>query len=186
MDHFFGYIFYFFGRYPGIDAPGFANSILQYDGPRSNDRIAVDHRIVHHDRSHTDQHIIMEGTAMNNGMMSYRNIIPNCCAISPESTMDAGAVLHIYFIADPDKVNITPDNGIEPETAIIPGDHITHNSGIGSNKTVIAELRMFIFYREYYRHVLFFCYQLQFFMASFLASHSSSSGSLLSLGKMGR
>jgi len=60
--------------------------------------------------------------------------------------MYAGAILHIYLIADPDKVYITSHYRIEPEAAIITCDHITYYSCIRSNEIVVAELREFGFY----------------------------------------
>jgi hypothetical protein len=78
--------------------------------------------------------------------MSYRNIIANSGAKALESAMDAGAILHIHFVADPYKIHIAPHHRIEPKTAIITGDHIANDSRIGCNETIITKLRVFIFY----------------------------------------
>jgi hypothetical protein len=152
MYQLFGNILYFFSRHTGINTSGFTDRILQYHGAGRNDRIAVHDRIIHHDSSHPDQYIIMQRAAVHDRMMTDRDIIPNCCAIPLESAMDAGAILHIYFVTDLNEVHIASDNRIEPETAIITGDHIANDGGIGCNETIVPELRVFVFYGKYYRH----------------------------------
>jgi hypothetical protein len=71
--------------------------------------------------------------------------------------VNTGTVLHIHFVAHLYKIYVATDNRIEPKATIITGNHITDYSGIGSNKTIVTELRMFIFYGEYYSHMYFFC-----------------------------
>jgi hypothetical protein len=46
------------------------------------------------------------------------------------------------------KIHIATYYRVEPEAAVIAGDHIAYDSGIGSNETIVAELRMFTFYGE--------------------------------------
>jgi hypothetical protein len=69
-----------------------------------------------------------------------------------KSAMDAGAVLYINLVSDFNKVYIASYYGIEPETAVVTGNYIPNYSGIGGNKAISAELGVFIFYRQNYRH----------------------------------
>jgi hypothetical protein len=62
--------------------------------------------------------------------------------------VNTGPVLDIHFITNTDKVHITPYHGIEPGTAIITHDHVSHDRCVGGYETVIAKLRVFIFYRK--------------------------------------
>jgi hypothetical protein len=78
--------------------------------------------------------------------MPDRNIIADGGSIFLKCAMDTGTVLHIHFVAEFNKVHIAPDNSIEPETAIITGNHITNNGGIRGYETIVTELGKFTFY----------------------------------------
>lgn len=80
-------------------------------------------------------------------MMTNRNIVTNRCCVFLKGAMNTGPVLYVDFVAHADKVHITSYNGIEPDAAII-----THHRSIRSNKTIVAKLRVFIFYRKYNRY----------------------------------
>src|SRR5688572_32225941 len=89
--------------------------------------------------------------------------------------MNASSILYVYFITHFYKIDIAPHHRIEPYAALITHDHVSDNGGIGGYKAIVSKLRVFVFYRKYYRHLenlslkfLFFCYQLLFFMASSL------------------
>ncbi len=148
MDQLLGDILDFFGRDPRIDAARFADHIFQHHGPGSNNRMAVHNGIVHDDRTHTDQYIVMQGAAMYNGMMSDRDFVPNGGAIALVSTVDAGPVLHIDLVPDIDEIHVSAYDGIEPKTAVIPAYHIAHDGGIGRDETIIPEPGNFILNRQ--------------------------------------
>ncbi len=95
--------------------------------------------IIHHDSAHTDKYIIVQGAAMNNGMVADGYIIPDRSPVFFKGAMDAGAVLDIYLIADFDKIHIAADNGIEPGTALVAHNHITHDSGIRGDETIFSK-----------------------------------------------
>jgi hypothetical protein len=90
---------------------------------------------------------------MNDGMMPDRNIMADGGTAFLKSTMDTGPILDIYLITHPDKIDISTDDRVEPETAVITGNDITYDSGIGRDKAVFAELRENIVYGKYIRHV---------------------------------
>jgi hypothetical protein len=109
--------------------------------------------IVHHNGAHTNEYIIMNGAAMHNGIMPDGNIIADRCSVFLVSAMDAGSVLHIYFVTQLNKIHIATQHRVEPETAIITGNHIANDSGIGGNEAVVAELGVLIFYGKYDGHL---------------------------------
>src|SRR5688572_11908790 len=109
---------------------------------------------VHDYCPHTDQHIIVECTSMNDRVMPNGYIIANRCTAFLERTMNDSTILHIHFISHPDEIYITTDNGVEPETAIIPCNYISDNGGVGSNIAVGAKGGEFVFDWKYNRHNL--------------------------------
>ena len=85
---------------------------------------------------------------MNDSVMANGYIISNNGFCFLESGMYNRAILNIYFIAEADAVYVTSYHCTKPYAAIITHHHIANDSGIGSNKTIFAKLRMFIFNRE--------------------------------------
>jgi hypothetical protein len=72
--------------------------------------------------------------------------------------MNTGAILNIDFVAEPDKIYIAANDGIEPGTALISHDYIANNGGIGGNETINSKLRTLTFYGENdWHNVLFKC-----------------------------
>ena len=61
--------------------------------------------------------------------------------------MDNSTILHIYLVAHADAVDIATDNRIKPHAAAIAHHHIAYNGGIGCNKTSLAPVGCFVFYR---------------------------------------
>jgi hypothetical protein len=59
--------------------------------------------------------------------MGHRYIVPYVYRGFPVSAMHDHTVLDIDVVPDPDIMHIAPDDGIEPDAAIIPYDHIPDN-----------------------------------------------------------
>jgi hypothetical protein len=55
--------------------------------------------------------------------------------------MDNGAVLDIDFVTDSYRVHIATNNGVEPETAMIAGYHVTDDGRVFGDKTRISPFR---------------------------------------------
>ena len=68
--------------------------------------------------------------------------------------MDAGTILYVDFISNPDEIYVATYHCIEPNAAIIAHDHVAHNCGIRSNKAIYSELGMFVFNRKYDWHII--------------------------------
>jgi hypothetical protein len=154
IDHFLWYVLYLFCRHTGINTSCLANRIFQNNRPCRDDGITVNYSLVHDDRPHTDQHIVMQRATMNNRMMPDRNIIPNCCAALLKRAMNTGAVLDVYFVPDPDEIDIASYNRVEPDTAIIAHDHISDDRRVWSYECVAPKLGLLVFYRKYDGHGL--------------------------------
>src|SRR4030095_6581868 len=94
----------------------------------------------------------MQNTTVHNGVVTNRNIISDRCTGSFECTMNARSILDIYFITYADEIHIAANHCIEPDAAVVTHDHITNDSGVGSNETIFSKLRVFVFNRKYDRH----------------------------------
>jgi hypothetical protein len=85
--------------------------------------------------------------------MGNGNIVPDINRPFLVSAVDYCAVLDIHVISDSDIMNIAPDNGIEPYTAVIPHHNITGYRGIIGQKTILSEFRNRPFYGFYQCHL---------------------------------
>ena len=79
---------------------------------------------------------------MYNRIVAYWNIVANMNFCFLESGMQHSTVLDIDFVSNADAVYISANHGIEPDTALISHNYITHNSGIRGDKAILAELRV--------------------------------------------
>jgi hypothetical protein len=61
--------------------------------------------------------------------------------------MDDDAILDIDLVTDMDAAYISPDDGIEPDAAMITDFHFAYDRGVGRDETIIANARGFAFYR---------------------------------------
>jgi hypothetical protein len=62
--------------------------------------------------------------------------------------MNDRAILHVDLVAHANGIDIATNHGIEPETAIIAGDHVTDDRGIGSDIAVVSESWQNAMYRK--------------------------------------
>ena len=83
-DHFLRNILDLFSRNSCINTSGLANRTFQYHRPRRNYTITVNNGIVHYDRTHSYQYIVMQYATMHNCIVTDRNIISNSCTGSFE------------------------------------------------------------------------------------------------------
>jgi hypothetical protein len=59
--------------------------------------------------------------------------------------MNTSSVLDIYLITHANKIYITTNHCIKPNTAVVTHDHIANDGSVGSNETIFPKLRMFVF-----------------------------------------
>jgi len=78
---------------------------------------------------------------VNDGAMGNGYIAADIYRRFSVSAMDDHRILDIYIIADADVVDISPDNCIEPDTAIIADDHIPDDCRILGKETPLSDIR---------------------------------------------
>jgi hypothetical protein len=142
-----GYGFYFLSWYPGVYASGLYYGVFQNNSACGYNGMTTNHCIVHHDGTHSHQHIIFDCASVYNGQVTNAYTITNDGAGFFVCAVDNYAILNIDLIADPDGIYIPPDNCVEPDTALISNDYVANNGGIGGDKAVLTELWMDSFYR---------------------------------------
>lgn len=112
--------------------------------------------MIHHDSSHAYEYIIFDRATMHYGPMADGYIVSNRSSRFLVGAMDDSCVLNIHFIADPDTVDITADDGLEPKTAFIACDHIAGNCCIFSQVAIFSEPGKYSFYRFDQRQNVYF------------------------------
>lgn len=90
---------------------------------------------------HSNEYMIVNGTAMNDGQMSDAHIVADDGLRFFEGAMDDCIVLDINAVADADGINIAADNGVEPNRAVVAHNHIPYQGGIGGDETVLSHHR---------------------------------------------
>ena len=96
--------------------------------------------MVHHDGPHTNEDIIIDVAAMDNGPVAYGHIITDDGIRFFISAVDNGPILDIDLIANANGIDVSTDHRVKPETAIVPGDHISNYDGMIRHKVVCAQL----------------------------------------------
>ena len=114
--------------------------------------MAVYHGIIHHNGTHSNQYIVVNGTAMHQCIMTNGNMITDIGRVFLVCTVNNCSVLNIYFVSYFNIVYITTNYRIEPYTAVVTHYHIADNCGIGGNKTIFTQLRMFTKNTQYNWH----------------------------------
>jgi hypothetical protein len=117
---------------------GFHHRIFQNHSSGGNDAKGLNHRMVHDNGSHTYQYVMVQGAAVNDGIVTDTALITYGGRSFLVSAMDHGTVLDVDTVSNTDAVHVTPYNGIEPEAAPVTGDDITDDGGILSNKTIFT------------------------------------------------
>jgi hypothetical protein len=128
---------------------------LQHYGTGGYNASAFNYSTIHYNSTHTYQHIVVYGATMHNSVVAYTYIIAQRSTCALVSAVDAGPVLHIYFITHFNKVHIAPHYGVEPKATVIAGLHIADNSGVGRYKIVFAKRRRNAVNRKYDGHKKF-------------------------------
>ncbi len=118
--------------------------------------------MVHDNRPHADQHIILNSASVYDGIMCYAYIISDLYRCLPVSAMYGNTILYINIITDADIGYIAPHNCIEPHTAIVAHYYIANDGGIIGQETIAANFGMYAFYGFQKCHDIFLFYYLWF------------------------
>ena len=83
--------------------------------------------MIHYNRTHTDQNIVVQMAAMDYCIVTDTAIVADRSFSFLVGTVDNDPVLDVYFITDPDTVNVATDHSVEPDTALISHNYVTYN-----------------------------------------------------------
>lgn len=139
IDEFLRDGFDFFRRDSGIDAASFDHSVLQDHGTCCDDRVTADDGIIHHDRTHADQHVVFQAAAMYNCVVTDADIVADHDGCLLIGAMYDCSILYVHLVSYPYRVNIPTNHGIEPNAAVITHDNIPDYRGIGCDKAIVPE-----------------------------------------------
>lgn len=156
-DEIHRYVLYLFCGDAAIDGTALDPGAFEYDSACGDDGIAADLCIVHDDGAHADEHFIAQRAAMYDGVMADGDVVADDGPGFLVGGMDDDAVLDIDFVADADAVDVTADDGIEPDAAFIAYLYVADDGGIGSDETILAEFGEFTFDGENGGHRRAFC-----------------------------
>jgi hypothetical protein len=84
---------------------------------------------------------------MNNGIVGDRHPAADNSFGLLVRAMDYGPVLDIRVVADRNGMNVSPDDGIEPDGAIVAHRHFAHHNGPVGQETVLPKNRRKATYR---------------------------------------
>jgi hypothetical protein len=77
---------------------------------------------------------------MNGHVMPHRHIVANLDGRLLVQRVQHATILNVYTIADAYAINVTTQNGVKPNTAIVTNHHIANDSSIVSQITIFAYL----------------------------------------------
>lgn len=149
MNKLLGDVLYLFCGHTGVDAAALTMCVFQYYRASCNNGVTFNYRIIHHNRAHADQYIIMYSASMYNGIMPDRYIVSDGRTISLIGTMYTGAILDINLVTNTYKIYITAYDCIEPYTALITHGYVPYDRSIGRQETIITKHGQFAFNGEY-------------------------------------
>ena len=81
----------------------------------------------------------MDCAAVYDSFVCDRNVIPDGYGGFLVSAVYDGSILDVYIAADTDRVNVSADNRVKPDTAVITCYNVTRYGCIVGEETVPAE-----------------------------------------------
>ena len=127
-----------------------------YDSSFANDDI------IHHDGSHADEGVVTDMAAVERDIVPDGDIVTDLdCGLLIEGMQD-GAVLDIDVVADADGIDVTAEDGVEPDAAALPEDDISDDGSVDSEEAVLTDLRRDASYSLYECHdAYYYCLATQ-------------------------
>jgi len=124
--------------------------------PGSNDGIAFYHYPIHYDGAHANKHIVVNAATMHNGVVANAYVVANGGGVLLVGAVDAGAILHVYAVAQCNGVDIAAHHRVKPKAARIAGGHLPNDGGIWGNIAVGAKAGQQVVYGQNDGHGNFF------------------------------
>ena len=119
------------GRNSGDKGMGRDLHALRDDRARGHDRAGADVRSIEYDRAHADENFVLEGAAVDGGIVSDSAHIADDDRMQKLHAVQDGAILDIGTGADTDVVYITAQDGVHPDAGVVTEDDIAYELGGG-------------------------------------------------------
>src|SRR5579872_6408735 len=155
-DEIGGDIFDLSGRNATVNSAGFDPRSFQHHGAGRDDRIPAYHRIVHDNRSHSHQNAVFDRATMDDGIMSDGNVVSDMDIGFLIGGVNDDAILYIYLVANVNAANVTPEDGVEPDAALISDLYLAYHGCVRSQEAIFAKTRGFALYRKDSGHIAVF------------------------------
>ena len=120
-----------------------------------NDAVFLNDTMVHNYGSHAYQYIVFDRAAMYHRAVANANIVANDRSSFLIRAVNDGAVLNVYFVTQNNAVDITPNDGLKPNAALVAHFYITHDGGVFSDKNIFSPLGRFVQDWKYKRHLTY-------------------------------
>src|SRR6185437_981143 len=140
-------IFDLTGRYAAVNGARLHLCPFRNDGSRGDDGILTYFCIVHDDGAHADEHPILYGAAVDDGIVTDGHVVADDDTRFFIRAMDDDTILDIHFVADADAVDISADDCVEPDAAVVAHLHIAHDGCIRCDKTIFSKAWGLAFHR---------------------------------------
>ena len=138
------------------DGLGQDDRACSYDSPFADDDI------IHHDGSHADEGVVTDMAAVECDIVPDRDIVTDLNGRLLIEGMEDGAVLDIHVVADADGIDVTAEDGVEPDAAALSKDDISDDGSVDSEEAVLTDLRRDASYSLYECHdAYYYCLATQ-------------------------
>ncbi len=134
-------------RVTAVNSAFFHYRILQYNGSGGHNGIFLNHSAIHDNGTHPNEYFVFDGAAVHNGIVRNGNVIADDRLVTLVRAVNHGAILDIGMMPNRDRIDIAPHHGIEPHAAKIAHCHFSDYRCVGSDETVVSDLRRYAAYR---------------------------------------
>ena len=101
----------------------------RHDGPRSDERFAVDCRTVEHDGPDPDQGPVPDAAAVHHGAVADGDLLTEGAGKAPGSHVEHRVVLNVRAVADADVVHVPAQHAPVPDAGVLANLDISDNGG---------------------------------------------------------
>jgi hypothetical protein len=108
--------------------------------PCCNNAITAYNSIVHDNGAHSNEHVIGNGTAVNDGIVPYGYIVTNNGLGFLVGAVDDGSILNIHLIPHSDAIDVSPYDSVEPNATVDAHDHVPNDGGVRRYETIFTPL----------------------------------------------
>jgi hypothetical protein len=99
-----------------------------------DDNVAGHHGLVEHGSMDAHEHAIVDGAAVDHGIVTDGDLVADNGGSVGVHHMDAGVVLHVASASDADVVHIAADGHVKPDAALLAKNHIADDVGTRSDE----------------------------------------------------